>query len=594
MSTDQIIVFAVIGVALLLFLWNRIRYDLVALSALLAMVLAGVVDPVEAFAGFGHPAVITVAAVLLISQGLMNAGVVGALSRHLTKIGDRPAVQVGVLSGMVALCSGLMNNVGALALFMPVGIWLARQSGRSPSFLLMPLAFASMCGGALTLIGTPPNIIISAYREQVLGRPYAMFDFLPVGAALTVAGVAFIALLGWRLIPQREEKGSSVDLFEINSYLTELRVPQGSKFSGETLRALADATSNDADFHVTALIRDGAWNRMPSRYSILRDGDILLIEADAENIKTLMDVSGLELAPAEESKERSDFNASTLELVEAIVAPNSSIVGQNANMLDLREQGNINILAVARQGRRLRERLDRLRFVEGDILLVQVHEDSMQDDLGELGLLPLASRGLAIGRPQKVWLAAGSFAITIALIAAGVLTAAVGMSLCALFMVLAGLVPLREIYECMEIPVLVLLAAMLPVGMALESTGGSTLIAGTLLSLGDSFSPAVMLTALMAAVILLTNILNNAAAAVLSAPIAISMAKSLAVSPDPFLMAVCLGASCAFITPIAHQSNTLVMAPGGYRFSDYWRMGLPLSILAIAVCVPVILLVWPL
>ncbi|CAB5518306.1 SLC13 family permease [Stutzerimonas stutzeri] len=615
MTGEQLIVFGVLAATLVLFVWNRWRYDLVALAALLACALTGVVPAEEVFAGLGHPAVISVAAVLVLSRGLLNAGVVDSVARRLMQVGERPWAQVAALTGIVALSSGFMNNVGALALFMPVAIWMSRQSGRSPSYLLMPLAFGSLLGGTLTLIGTPPNLIIAGYRAEAGEAPFGMFAFLPVGAAVTVAGVLFIALLGWRLVPRRQEQEGSGDLFEISAYLTEVRVPEGCKYAGRTLHALIGAVQDEADVQVIALIRGDERQRMPSTYEVLREGDILLVEADSDSLKALLDVTGVELAAdveEQENKARDEQEAAEqaveqekaeknhksrhgeLTLAEAIVSPGSMLVGTSASGLDLRERHGVNVLAVARQGQRLRQRLGEIRFAAGDILLLQAREDALQSSLNSLGCLPLASRGLSITTPRNVMLASAIFAITLASIAFGLLPAATALVTGALVMILVGLIPLGRVYESIDMPVIVLVAAMLPVGQALETTGGSQLIADALLELGQSLPAAATLALLMVAVMLISNVVNNAAAAVLAAPVAISLARGMDASVDPFLMAVAIGASCAFLTPIGHQSNTLVMAPGGYRFGDYWRLGLPLSILVVLCAVPAILWIWPL
>jgi len=615
MTGEQLIVFGVLAATLVLFVWNRWRYDLVALAALLACALTGVVPAEEVFAGLGHPAVISVAAVLVLSRGLLNAGVVDSVARRLMQVGERPWAQVAALTGIVALSSGFMNNVGALALFMPVAIWMSRQSGRSPSYLLMPLAFGSLLGGTLTLIGTPPNLIIAGYRAEAGEAPFGMFAFLPVGAAVTVAGVLFIALLGWRLVPRRQEQEGNGDLFEISAYLTEVRVPEGCKYAGRTLHALIGAVEDEADVQVIALIRGDERQRMPSTYEVLREGDILLVEADSDSLKALLDVTGVELAAdveEQENKARDEQEAAEqaveqekaeknhksrhgeLTLAEAIVSPGSMLVGTSASGLDLRERHGVNVLAVARQGQRLRQRLGEIRFAAGDILLLQAREDALQSSLNSLGCLPLASRGLSITTPRNVMLASAIFAITLASIAFGLLPAATALVTGALVMILVGLIPLGRIYESIDMPVIVLVAAMLPVGQALETTGGSQLIADALLELGQSLPAAATLALLMVAVMLISNVVNNAAAAVLAAPVAISLARGMDASVAPFLMAVAIGASCAFLTPIGHQSNTLVMAPGGYRFGDYWRLGLPLSILVVLCAVPTILWIWPL
>ncbi len=615
MTGEQLIVFGVLAATLVLFVWNRWRYDLVALAALLACALTGVVPPEEVFAGLGHPAVISVAAVLVLSRGLLNAGVVDSVARRLMQVGERPWAQVAALTGIVALSSGFMNNVGALALFMPVAIWMSRQSGRSPSYLLMPLAFGSLLGGTLTLIGTPPNLIIAGYRAEAGEAPFGMFAFLPVGAAVTVAGVLFIALLGWRLVPRRQEQEGNGDLFEISAYLTEVRVPEGCKYAGRTLHALIGAVQDEADVQVIALIRGDERQRMPSTYEVLREGDILLVEADSDSLKALLDVTGVELAAdveEQENRARDEQEAAEqaveqekaeknhksrhgeLTLAEAIVSPGSMLVGTSASGLDLRERHGVNVLAVARQGQRLRQRLGEIRFAAGDILLLQAREDALQSTLNSLGCLPLASRGLSITTPRNVLLASAVFAITLATIAFGLLPAATALVTGALVMILVGLIPVGRIYESIDMPVIVLVAAMLPVGQALETSGGSQLIADALLSVGQSLPAAATLALLMVAVMLISNVVNNAAAAVLAAPVAISLARGMDASVDPFLMAVAIGASCAFLTPIGHQSNTLVMAPGGYRFGDYWRLGLPLSILVVLCAVPTILWIWPL
>ena len=590
----QGIVFGVLAATLVLFVWNRWRYDIVAVSALLVLALTGLVPPDRVFAGLGHPAVVTVAAVLVLSRGLLHAGVVDSLARHLMRVSDRPWMQVATLTGIVALSSAFMNNVGALALFMPVAVWMSRQAGRSPSILLMPLAFGSLLGGTLTMIGTPTNIIIASYREQSGAAPFAMFDFLPVGAAITLVGLLFITVLGWRLTPRREKEGGPGDLFEISAYLTEVRVPEECKFTGRTLHDLVAAVREDADVLVTGLVRDKRHEELPSTFEVLREGDILLVEADSESLKTLLDITGLELA-AEGDRARSATAVDRGEptLVEAIVTPGSVLVGTTASGLDLRERHGVNVLAVARQGHQLRERLGKIRFAAGDILLVQARKKVLAAALNGLGCLPLASRGLRIAKPRKVLLAGGIFGFALALIVLGLVPAATALVGGAVAMVLMGLIAPGEIYKSIDMPVIVLLAAMLPIGEALESTGGSRSLANGLLEVGRSASPATTLAILMGSVMLLSNVINNAAAAVLAAPVAISLARGMGASADPYLMAVAIGASCAFLTPIGHQSNTLVMAPGGYRFGDYWRMGLPLSLLVVATAVPVILRLWP-
>lgn len=598
MTTEQLILFGILALTLVLFIWNRWRHDIVALLALLVATLAGLVPFDQAFMGLGHPAIITVAAVLVLSRGLLNAGVVDEIARHLTRVGDKPWIQVATLTSIVALSSAFMNNVGALALFMPVAISISRQCGRSPSLLLMPLAFASLLGGTLTMIGTPPNIIIATYREVSGAPPFGMFEFLPVGLGVTICGLLFISLIGWRLTPRREEDEAPEALFEIGDYLTELRVVDGCKFSGQTLHDLLTAVKTDADVVVTALVRGGHREELPSTFEVLRENDVLQVEADSNSLKTLIDTTGLRLVAETDSteidREEKKAEIGALTISEAIVGTESKLTGTTAVVLDLRERFGLNVLAVARRGHRLRGRLVNIRFAVGDILLVQAHKTSMQSTLNELGCLPLASRGLRISKPRNVLLASGIFAGALGLIAFGIVPAAVGLVAGALLMVLTRLIAPGEIYKSIDMPVIVLLAALLPIGQAMENTGGSQWIADGLLAFGQSVPPAATLAMLMGVVMLLSNVLNNAATAVLAAPVAINLARGMECSADPFLMAVAIGASCAFLTPIGHQSNTLVMTPGGYAFGDYWRMGLPLSVFVMAIGVPMILWFWPL
>ncbi|GLI34049.1 SLC13 family permease [Desulforhabdus amnigena] len=591
MNTEQLLVFGILAATLVLFVWNRWRYDLVALGALLAV--AGLTPTDQVFAGFGHPAVVTVAAVLVLSRGLLNAGVVDTIAQSLGRVGNQPMIQVATLTGVVALCSGFMNNVGALALLMPVAIWMSRQSSRPPSLLLMPLAFGSLLGGTITLIGTPPNIIIAAYRAQTGAPPFGMFEFFPVGIGITLVGVLFISLVGWRLTPKREKQGTPEELFQIGDYISEVRVTEHSKVLGQTLHDLLSLMESESDVTIVGLFRGKQRHMAPSMYAVLQAGDILMVETDPESLKGMIDAAGLELAESGDIG-KGDLGADDVSIIEAIVAPESLLLGRTAANLDMRARYGVNVLAVARQGQRVRERLSKIRFNIADILLLQGRTDSLQAALSAWGCLPLAERGLRIGKPRKVFLAAAIFVAALALVAFNLLPAQVALVGAAVVMVLSGLLTLKEAYKSIDWPIIVLLAAMIPVGQALESTGGAQLIADQLLRVARSSSPAETLAILMVGTMLLSNVVNNAAAAILMAPIAIGVAHGMGSSPDPLLMAVAIGSSCAFLTPIGHQSNALVMAPGGYRFGDYWRLGLPLSVLVVGVAVPLIMWFWPL
>ncbi len=591
MQNELAIVFATLGLVLVLFVWGRWRYDLVALFALLVVTITGLVPAGEAFLGFGHPAVITVAAVLVVSRALFNSGMVDYIVRLMGKAGDNPLTQLAVLVIAVTICSGFMNNIGALALFMPVAIRMARKGGVSPSLYLMPLAFGSLLGGLITQVGTPPNIIISVFRaETAAAAPFRMFDFAPVGAGVALAGVLFILLVGWRLLPERKGQLSREEQFEIDDYITEIKVPQKSAMTGKRIRDLEEAT--DGDIAVVGHFRDGQKFPAPSRHRTFQEDDILIIRADAEELKELLDTTGLELADSDKISEE-EISSDDIIIMEATITRNSVMEGRTARSLNLRSRYGVNLLGLSRQGGRLRSSPDTTKFRVGDVLLLQGPQESLQEVLPTLGLLPLVERGLRVGQPPRVFLGVAIFGTALALAATGVLSIQIAFTAAALVMVLTGFISLREIYDSIDWPVIVLLGAMIPVSGALETTGGAKLVADGILIMAGGAAPWITLTVILVGTMFLSDLVNNAAAAVLMAPIAISIAAGMGASADPFLMSVAMGASCAFLTPIGHQSNTLVMGPGGYKFSDYWRMGLPLEIIIVLVGIPLIMYFWP-
>lgn len=600
------LVFIVLGLTLVAFIWGRFRYDLVALAALLGSVMLGLVPADDAFAGFGHPAVITVAAVLVLSRGFERSGVVDVIANQVLKVGERLLLQLLVLVGTVVVLSGVMNNVGALALLLPVAMRLAREHNTSPSLLLMPLAFGSLLGGLTTLIGTPPNIIIAAYRGNITGENFGMFSFSPVGIVVALAGLIFIVLVGWRLTPKRSGQAAADDMFDTANYLVELNVTEDSKANGLTLQQLRDEL--DETIPVLAVVREDNRRAGYQFHGVLREGDILLLEAGPDELKLLEDKVGLsaiaepeepedgqeQRVDAEKSDERQPVDTEGLQLIEAVVRNDSMMINRSVRQLRLNHQFGLHLVAVARDGGRLKQRLRDIRFQTGDVLLLQGSENEIADSLSTLGCLPLANRELHLGQPRKLAVSVGIFALAIAAMMFDLLPAAVAMSTAALVSLLIGVLPLRDGYQAIDGPVIVLLAAMLPVGEALETSGGADIIADALLRFGVEWPIVVSLVGLFLLSMLLSNVVNNAAAALLMAPIAASLANGFDASLDPFLMVVAVSASCAFLTPIGHQSNTLVLGPGGYRFGDYWKLGLPLSLVVMAAAIPAILWVWPL
>ena len=592
MTQEQILLFVLLGFVFVFLIWGRWRYDIVAFSALLIGILVGVVPEDTAFSGFGHPATIVIALVLIVSRGLTNSGAIELIARHVVDASRSVSAHIAILGGVGAALSAVMNNVGALALLMPVDMEAASSAKRSPALTLMPLSFATILGGMITLIGTPPNIVIAAFRWEALGESYHMFDFAPVGGVCAIVGVLFVTFIGWRLIPvERTKHDTGKELFDLRDYIAELHVPDGSPIIGKRVRDLDQETEDD-DGAVVGLIRRGVRQPGLARRVVIEAGDVLVIEAGPDTIDKLAGKLGLEYHRP--SGEKGPFENSDLGLVEVVVSEGARIEGRTALSLKLTYRHGVTLLGVSRQGKKFRDRVRKLTIRAGDVLLLLGPNERLPEITAWLGCLPLAERGLQVVQRDKAWIAVGVFAGAITLASLGVIGLVVALAAVAVFMVVSGIVPLRQLYESVEWPVVVLLGSMIPIGLALEASGGTSLIAGGIVDLARGYSPVVVLVLLMVITMTLSDVMNNTATAVIAAPVALDIASRLGVSPDPFLMAVAVAASAAFLTPIGHKNNTLIMGPGGYHFGDYWRMGLPLEILIIAVGIPTILWAWPL
>lgn len=586
---DQNIVFITLALALILFIWDKVRYDIVAFCTLFTLVVFKIIPSSEAFKGLSHPAVITVAAVLIISKALQYSGLVDVIVDWISRISEKLWIQIILLCGIVALASGFINNIGALAIIMPVAIHLSRKNKFSPSILLMPLAFASILGGMITLIGTPPNIIISTFREEALGSRFEMFDFAPVGLALTVIGLLFITLLGWRFLPKRQS-AESTDIFEIENYITEVIIPPKSDLIGVTIFKVNELLKTEV--LILGIIRNNVRIHAPSPWEELLEGDILILEADTEDLKKFTDSRRSTLAEGKLLRD-SARGSDIIQTAEAVVMANSLSVGSSVTEIRMRSQYNINVLAIARENKKIKKRIAQTKIKQGDVLLLQGRTENLKEAIKSLNFLPLAKRELHLGRPTRVIGALSIFAAAIILVITGLLRVEIAFSFAAVILVISKILPLKEVYLSVDWPVIILLAAMIPVGEAFESSGGAATVTSLILTLDNDYPVWIFLGLLMAITLVLSNIINNAATVVLMAPIAIKVAESLGLATDPFLMTIAVGASCAFLTPIGHQSNTLVMGPGGYKFSDYWKMGLPVTILILLFGIPLILYVWP-
>ncbi|MSU88693.1 SLC13 family permease [Rhodobacteraceae bacterium 2CG4] len=591
MTQDQGYLFALFGVVFALLIWGRVRYDLVAFAGLIVAAVAGLVPQDQVFAGFGHPAVVIIALVLVVSRGLQNSGAIELAAARLLSAGRPVPAHIGIMASSGAALSAMINNVAALALLMPLDIEAAKKAGRTVGRTLMPLSFGTILGGMVTLIGTPPNIVIAQYREDALGDAFTMFDFSPVGLAVALAGVVYVAALGWRLLPGRVGMAIGAEEFEKTIYLAELRIGEDSQTVGQPLGDLYPI-AEEHDINLIGLVRRG--RRLPgfSRLQSIQAGDFLVVEGAPDAIETFMGKADLEFVGSE--KHDGGLRGGSLTLTEAIVPEGARIAGRTARGLSLLMRHSVTLLGVGRSGRRFRERVRLLRIRPGDVLLLLGTPERLLAAMNWLGVLPLEGRRTSLVQRRKAPLAIGAFALAIAAAALGLVYLPVALGACAAFYCAIGLVGGTEVYEAVEWKVIVLLASLIPLGTAFEETGGAQLVAGAILDLTGNAPAWVTMLALMAVTMTLSDFLNNVATALIAAPVALQIAQSTDANPDAYLMGVAVAASCAFLTPIGHKNNTIIMGPGGYRFGDYWRVGLPLELLVLAVGIPAILTFWPL
>ena len=602
MTPDQIAVIGLILVMFALFAWNKWRYDVVAVIALVALValdaiLGGetsklVEEPKRVLEGFGHPAVVTVAAVLIISRALRNSGVVDQISRSVMPFTKNQISHILSLSLVVMVLSAFMNNVGALALMLPVALKTAVDRQRSPTILLLPMAFASILGGMMTMIGTPPNIIIASLRAELTGEPaFGLFDFSPVGGLVAIAGLLFIVLIGWRLIPGKSHKKPGMEsLFQINDYITEISTPPGCKWIGKTVAEVEKLVGEKMTLF--GFIRKDDKVLPPNPDGVIQEGCRYVVKADPVELQALIEEHDLHLST--EMRHRIDsLKEENTGFTEAIVTAGSPLLGRTRTHLRRRSGNTMTLMAVARQNKPIRKQLKEVVFRVGDVLLLHGKTPEMDDTIADLNLLPLAERELKVGTFSRIGLSVAIFAGAIGLSMTG-FPMTIAFLGAVLAYILCGILPLRDIYREVEWPIIVLLGAMIPVSQAFQSTDCTGLIAESIKGLTGALPPWSMITLVMIVTMCLSDIINNAATAFIMAPIAVGISDTLGLQPDPFLMAVAVGASCAFLTPIGHQCNAMILGPGGYRFGDYWRVGLPLEIVIAILGTPLIVQFWPL
>lgn len=588
MTTPQILSFAVIFVMMAALVWGRYRYDLVAAAALLLGLAVGIVPFDEAFSGFSDDVVVIVGSALLVSAGIARSGIMEVAIKRFVPNLSGVRSQLALLVIVVTILSAFVKNIGALAIMIPIAFQFARRSSVSPSIFLMPMAFGSLLGGLMTQVGTSPNIVVSRVREELTGTAFTMFDFTPVGAALAAAGTIFLMLFYW-LLPVREKLGGSVnEAIDIKNYLTEARIVSDSTVLGKTVADLIKLSGGDAI--VTSILRNRTMRMTPLPDVVLKANDILLLEGDPVALDRLVSQGKLSVTG---DRVGSDDTASEMIAIEAVIGESSPLIGWSAQRLALYDRFNVNLLAVSRHGERLDRRLAEIQLRLGDVIVLQGNAATIPEILRELGCLPLAERAILLGSVRKGIVPVTILALAMLATAFGLLPVSVAFFAAAVGMVLFRVIPVRDVYQSLDGPILIMLALLIPVSDSLRSTGATGVIAGELARLGTVLPAPGALMLILVAAMAVTPFLNNAATVLVMAPIAAEFAGDLGYRPEAFLMAVAIGAGCDFLTPIGHQCNTLVMGPGGYRFSDYPRLGLPLSFLVVIVAVPMLTIVWP-
>lgn len=590
MTTPQLFAFGILGATMILFIWGRWRYDLVAIMALLASVIAGTVPAKKAFSGFSDDIVIIVASALVVSGAIARSGIIESSVRFISVHVQRVQWQLTVLVGSVTFLSALVKNIGALAMLMPAAMKIARKSDVAPSVFLMPMAFGSLLGGLITLIGTSPNIIVSRVREQMTGEPFKMFDYAPVGIGLSVAGMIFLHF-GYRLLPGgRQATPTMGESLDIKDYTTDAKVSDGSNSIGQT--AAEFMAANDEEVEITGILRGDSRSKIPVGKAILETGDTLMLQGAPDQLERAIVTAGLELAGQGRTAVTATRNED-IGVIEAVVTANSPLVRKAAASIALHERHGVNLLAISRSGERLPQGLRETKLRAGDVIVLQGPLDILPERLVELGCLPLAERPIPLASVRLGLIPVIILAVAMALAALGVVPATVAFFGAAVLAILSGSIPIRAAYEHVEWPILVMLGALIPVSGALQDTGGTQIISHWLSSVAAGAPPWAAVTLIMVTAMAATPFLNNAATVLVMAPIAATFATELQMRPDAFLMAVAVGAGCDFLTPIGHQCNTLVMGPGGYHFGDYARLGAPLSLIVILIGVPLILYCWP-
>ncbi len=571
-----ILVLSILSVAILLFATGWIRMDLVSLLILLSLPLFNVIPAEQAFIAFSNPAVITVAAMFIISAAIANTGVTAHLGRWLFSFAEKSEAKlVLAIMSLTAVASAFINNIGAAAVLLPMVTGIAKKAEIAASRLLMPLAFGSLIGGVCTLIGTPPNILINELMLEYSGQQFNMFDFTPLGVVVVIISICYMMLIGRRLLPDNPS-ASVQQMSQLKAYVSEIRLSEEATYIGKTLQETG--FSSDFQLKVRSLMREQLKITSPRSSLVLRAGDILFLEGKPEQLLKLKGVKGIEVVPgtaqviAAENKEEN-------QVAEVALTPTNELVGKTLREVHFRDTHGLNVLAIWRRGEPVVKRVDHVVLKFGDMLLIEGPESKILHLADKHDFLLLGGIKPEPYLPDKAPLAIIIMVTVILSVTAGLLPIMHASALGAVAMILSGCIKLSDAYESINWPVIMLIAGTLPLGTAMETSGASSFLAAHLTDMAGPYGPWITLGVLFLITMLLTCIMSNAATAVLLAPIAYDLSQHFGVNPQPFFMAVALAASTCFMTPVSHQSNALVIGPGGYQFSDYLKVGTPLNIL---------------
>jgi di/tricarboxylate transporter len=591
MTVEIAFVIALLIIAVILFATEALPIDLVALLVMAALLITKIITPQEGISGFSNEATVTIAAMFVLSAGLFNTGAVNFIGVWLAKVGKMNFwLALATMMIGTAAVSAFINNTAAVAIFLPIVVGMAREIKVSPSKLLMPLSFASMFGGICTLIGTSTNILVSSIAERYGQPPFRMFEFAPLGLAMFAIGLLYMMLIGVRMIPDRRRGDDLTKTFGMGHYLTEIVLRPGAKSVGQTVGD--SPLVADLDLDIIDVHRGGAPLRPLTSSTLLQANDVLRVRCNVEKVRKLQEREGIILRSDTNLWER-DLESDEATLVEAVIAPNSVLEGRTLAQVQFHHHFGATVLALRHRGEVMHENLEQTPLRSGDVLLVRIKSDNLEELKRDPAFVIVSEVGLPEFRKRKIIPAVAIVAGVVVLAALNLLPIMVSAIIGCILLVLTRCITMEEAYKGIDWKVIILLAGVITLGTALEKTGAAHLTAELILSTVGGWGPIATVSVLYLLTFLLTAIISNTATAALLAPIAIAAAESLGVDSRPLLMAVTYAASASFMTPVGYQTNTLIYGAGQYKFADFLRVGTPLNLLFWIMATFLIPYFWP-